>query len=214
MSSNVLTTREAGGLEGQILRSALDSIVNKGFARTRAADIASAAGTSEPTVFRVVGKKDEILRRVYEAAWSAINEELSRQARLESRPRDSYRELLLAEIERLLYMWWEHEELRKALHLAFLYFRRPEELATADGPYESDEFATFETQIRRLAQGAIDESGSTRSIAVVTTMLMNLLATVILTWSTEHDPDFPAEEARLAAGNLLTGLLESRSLAT
>lgn len=208
MSSNLLTTPTAGGLEGQILRAALGEIVRRGYARTRTVDIAHRAGTSEPTVFRVVGKKEKLLRRVYDESWSAINEELMLQAREDAQPRSSYREMLVAEVGRVLGMWNKATELRPALHIAFLYLRRPGELMEPDGErFSSDAYESFRAHVQRLAEGAIQEEGSSRSAQLVTTMMINLIATVILTWATEQDPDFPLGEAVLAASSLLGDLL-------
>jgi AcrR family transcriptional regulator len=189
-------------------------ILKKGLRKLRTAEIASAAATTESTLFRHFDNLNDIVVQTFESAWGEVNRRVA-DAAFERAHAGDAAQRLLGDMNSL-WSLRDDPQAAEAAMLAFLFLRRQHEIVDEADPPTSQ--LRFEQRVRRLCDEIVAETGDARlSGHVLAQLVLNHAATVWLTWywmlnseSTETNDTnetvsdhFSADEAQLGLVVLL-----------
>lgn len=181
MSQNTfITPRVETGLVERVAVAAIETLLESGMRNLRTAEIARRAETTEARLFRHFHDLQRILEMTFDWCWSVVNASISESNFLDPTTTDA-KGRILKDFE-ALWTLNSDERSRNAAVGAFLYYRRPEQLAT--GGQTPPEQRKFEQRVHRLCELSLKESGDTATVGALTLqrLLINYAATVWLTW--------------------------------
>ena len=145
----VKRARRKDARPGELLAAALDLFVEKGFAATRAEEVAHRAGVSKGTLFLYFSSKDELFKAVVRdsigAQFSAWEAELDTTT-------DSATQLL----QRCMTEWWERIGSTKAAGITKLMMSEANNFPTLAQFYRTEVIEPGNRLIRRILQRGMD----------------------------------------------------------
>lgn len=171
-------TDASASLADRVYEATAQLMLEVGARKLRTADVAKRAGIPESTLFRNIGKIQDLLQGTDEWAWERVIAHVSRATF--TSPIKTPIESLLADTEAIWQMH-ENEADRAAATFAFLFFRRGHELDLK--PTEHQQI--FLDRVRHSCSSITDAQGvklTDERARVLATMVLNYIATVWLTW--------------------------------
>jgi AcrR family transcriptional regulator len=183
-------------------------LLKRGSRKLRTAEIAECSRTTESTIFRHLKNLAHILELTYSRSWRLINMQTSAAAFDRPCITDPVQALLGDTAS--IWSMKQDPELCEAATVAFLFLRRRGEILTPDAQPCSDE-RRFQARIERLVESIVADRTSDgdvdeHRVGLLTTLIMNFMATVWLTWFcmpvqsddlTEAKHNLSPEEAQL-----------------
>jgi len=196
-----------------VFRATAAVLLRNGHRKLRTLDIADEAGIKESTLFRTYGKMDDLLAGTDNWAWTQVVQAVI-DASFATPQADPKRALLVD--TNAIWDLRNDEKSRLAASFAFLFFRRKNEIEIE--PSEAE--LQFTRRLNYQCEQIISEGAEAGSAGLLTTLLLNYLATVWLTWETmprkEVDTfgahDLRPEEAQLGVLMLIERFGESAGM--
>lgn len=177
------TDEHRGTVTDRVCAATTHLLLKRGSRRLRTAEIAECSQTTESTIFRHLKSLEHILELTYGRSWELINRQTSAAAFDRPFATDPM-QVLLGDTDAIWSMK-QDPELCEAATVAFLFLRRRGEILTPDAQPCQDEIR-FHTRIERLVQTILesraDGEADGHRVELLTTLLMNYMATVWLTW--------------------------------
>ena len=174
-SGAVKRERRKEARPGELLDAALDLFVEKGFAATRAEEVAARAGVSKGTLFLYFQSKEELLKAVVRENISGRFKEWN----------DEFANFEGSTVEMLTYcmnIWWERVGSTKASGITKLMMSEASNFPDIAAFYQQEVIEPGQSLIRRILQRGMDR-GEFRSLdldyavfAVVAPMIFLMLA--------------------------------------
>jgi TetR/AcrR family transcriptional regulator len=197
---------------GELLAAALDLFVEKGFAATRAEEVAARAGVSKGTLFLYFQSKEELFKAV-------VRENISGRF---SEWNDEYEGFEGSSADMLGYcmnVWWERVGATKASGITKLMMSEAKNFPDLAAFYQQEVIQPGQALIRRILKRGVD-SGEFRDMDldyavyhVVAPMIYLLLARHSVSVCLRDDFEIdPKKYIETQIGTLLHGMLASDSL--
>lgn len=191
----------------RVLAATTHLLLERGSRKLRTAEIADRSQTTESTLFRHLKSLERILELTYSRCWALINRQVGAAAFDRPFVTDPMQALLCDTAA----VWeMKNDPARSdAATVAFLFLRRRAEILNPDSQPCPDELR-FQLRIERVVRSIIvnraaDGQANDHQVELLTTLIMNYMATVWLTWfcmplhsddvTARHD--LSAEEAQL-----------------
>lgn len=188
IAANVRAKRERRkeARPGELLAAALDLFVEKGYAATRAEEVAKRAGVSKGTLFLYFSSKEELFKAVVRANMSGRFDEWN--VEFEQFQGSSTEMLRYA-----VHSWWERIGSTKAAGIIKLMMSEAGNFPELAAFYRAEVIAPGHELLRRILQRGVD-SGEFRALdeqySVYTVLApMLFLATWKTSWAACHDPN-------------------------
>jgi AcrR family transcriptional regulator len=134
---------------GELLDAALDLFVEKGFAATRAEEVAARAGVSKGTLFLYFQSKEELFKAV-------IRENLSGRFKEWSEEFDTFEGSSAAMVAYCMNAWWERVGNTRASGITKLMMSEATNFPELAAFYQQEVILPGQTLIRRVLQRGID----------------------------------------------------------
>ena len=192
---------------GELLDAALDLFVEKGFAATRAEEVAARAGVSKGTLFLYFESKEELFKAV-------VRENISGRFAEWNQEFESFEGSTADMVRYCLRVWWERIGATRASGITKLIIGEARNFPDIAAFYHQEVIAPGNELMRRILQRGVDR-GEFRAIDVDYT-LFSLIAPMIFLIMTKHSlgacvpGDYALDPERyvaVQADNLLRGLL-------
>lgn len=171
-----------------------------GIAALKTAEIAQRLQTTESTLFRHIGSRDQLLSNAINWCWYQLNIRLSDKFFTSPGRNTDSPEAVLEEIDAILQMFSD-QELRIWVTGAFLSFRRPGKTTDSFPVPERDRFLQRLSSLVASAYGCETSDKETELAAIFFT---NAIATIWFTWL--FSPDTSNDGALLSRQFVLHGL--------
>ena len=143
---------------GELLAAALDLFVEKGFAATRAEEVAARAGVSKGTLFLYYKSKEELFKAV-------VRENISNRFHEWTNEFESYEGSTTELLRYAMVAWWAHVGETKASGITKLMMSEAQNFPELAQFYEQEVIAPARALLQRILQRGID-SGEFRKIDV------------------------------------------------
>ena len=134
---------------GELLDAALDLFVEKGFAATRAEEVAARAGVSKGTLFLYFQSKEELFKAV-------IRENLSDHFREWSEEFESFEDSSAEMVAYCMNIWWERVGNTKASGITKLMMSEATNFPELAAFYQQEVILPGQALIRRILQRGMD----------------------------------------------------------
>jgi len=134
---------------GELLDAALDLFVEKGFAATRAEEVAARAGVSKGTLFLYFQSKEELFKAV-------IRENLSGRFKEWSREFETFEGSTAEMVAYCMNVWWERVGNTRASGITKLMMSEAANFPELAAFYQQEVVMPGQTLIRRMLQRGID----------------------------------------------------------
>lgn len=141
---------------GELLDAALDLFVEKGFAATRAEEVAARAGVSKGTLFLYFQSKEELLKAV-------VQQNISNHFKEWNDTFESFEGDSASMVSLCMNLWWERVGATKASGIAKLMMSEAKNFPAIAAFYQQEVIEPGQTLIRRILQRGIDR-GEFRSM--------------------------------------------------
>ena len=143
-------TRRKEARPGELVDAALDLFVEKGFAATRAEEVAARAGVSKGTLFLYFQSKEELLKAVVEQNISSHFKEWNHTF-------DSFEGSSADMMGLCMHTWWDQVGASKASGIAKLMMSEAKNFPDIAKFYQQEVVEPGQTLIRRILQRGIDD---------------------------------------------------------
>ncbi len=134
---------------GELLDAALDLFVEKGFAATRAEEVAARAGVSKGTLFLYFQSKEELLKAV-------VQKNLSHHFKEFNETFDSFEGDSGSMVSLCMNLWWQRVGATKASGIDKLMMSEAKNFPEIAAYYQQEVIDPGQTLIRRILQRGID----------------------------------------------------------
>ena len=134
---------------GELLDAALDLFVEKGFAATRAEEVAARAGVSKGTLFLYFHSKEELFKAV-------VRENLSGRFTEWGQEFDAFEGSSAEMVTYCMHIWWERVGNTKASGITKLMMSEATNFPELAAFYQQEVIAPGQALIRRILQRGID----------------------------------------------------------
>ena len=134
---------------GELLDAALDLFVEKGFAATRAEEVAARAGVSKGTLFLYFQSKEELFKAV-------VRTNLSDRIKEWGDKFESYEGSSADMVSNCLHFWWDHEGATKASGIPKLIMSEATNFPELAAFYQQEVIEPGQNLIQRILQRGID----------------------------------------------------------
>jgi AcrR family transcriptional regulator len=195
--------RTTGDVRERILRAGLKMLADEGPRSVKSSDVASAAKTSESTIFRHYDDVADLLTSIYDDCWRQINAYLF-TADSEDPVWGSPEDVILKNFGHL-WRLVDDPDFEDVLFVAMTYYRRPKALG-AELPSEQQRL--FESRILALCRAFLN-GASTGSLTpeALQDNLTNFAATGILSWLYDSSGTrrLTSDQALIGIRSLLSG---------
>ena len=172
---------------GELLEAALDLFVEKGYAATRAEEVAARAGVSKGTLFLYFGSKEELFKAVVRENVVRHQTEGAQEA---ARFEGSSSELLA----HLMLEWWRRYGATKASGISKLLMSEASNFPDLARFFQEEVVAPGHAMIRSVLQRGIDR-GEFRNVDVDMTVQSVIAPLLFLvTWKHSMAPCCPSEQ--------------------
>ena len=141
---------------GELLDAALDLFVEKGFAATRAEEVAARAGVSKGTLFLYFQSKEELLKAV-------VQQNISNHFKEWNQTFESFEGDSASMVRLCMNLWWQRVGATKASGIAKLMMSEAKNFPAIASYYQQEVIEPGQTLIRRILQRGIDR-GEFRSM--------------------------------------------------
>lgn len=141
---------------GELLDAALDLFVEKGFAATRAEEVAARAGVSKGTLFLYFQSKEELLKAV-------VQQNISNHFKEWNDTFESFDGDSASMVSLCMNLWWQRVGATKASGIAKLMMSEAKNFPAIAAFYQQEVIEPGQTLIRRILQRGIDR-GEFRSM--------------------------------------------------
>ena len=141
---------------GELLDAALDLFVEKGFAATRAEEVAARAGVSKGTLFLYFQSKEELLKAV-------VQQNISNHFKEWNQTFGSFEGDSASMVRLCMNLWWQRVGATKASGIAKLMMSEAKNFPAIAAYYQQEVIEPGQTLIRRILQRGIDR-GEFRSM--------------------------------------------------
>lgn len=168
-------------LSERVLAATTHLLLVRGLKWLRTAEIASAAGTTESTLFRHFDGLEHVLELAYGRAWRLVNEQIALAAFENAHVHDPKERLLLD--TKALWGMKNDPNLAEAATFAFLFYRRREQLL-GQGSEPASEEVRFRRRLESLCEAIADADEGDLDGRLLGAHIMNYAASVWLTWAT------------------------------
>ena len=135
---------------GELLDAALELFVEKGYAATRAEEVAARAGVSKGTLFLYFGSKEELLKAV-------VRENISGRFAEWNQELDAFTGNTREMLAYCLQTWWERIGMTKASGITKLMIGEAGNFPEIAAFYQQEVVVPAQTLIRRVLQRGIDQ---------------------------------------------------------
>ena len=141
---------------GELLDAALDLFVEKGFAATRAEEVAARAGVSKGTLFLYFQSKEGLLKAV-------VQQNISNHFKEWNQTFESFEGDSASMVSLCMNLWWKRVGATKASGIAKLMMSEAKNFPAIASYYQQEVIEPGQTLIRRILQRGIDR-GEFRSM--------------------------------------------------
>jgi TetR/AcrR family transcriptional regulator len=191
---------------GELLAAALELFVEKGFAATKAEEVARRAGVSKGTLFLYFASKEELFKAV-------VRENIAGRFPEWNAELDTYSGDTAELLRHFMYMWWARVGATKAAGLAKLMMSESSNFPELAAFYQKEVIEPGHHLIRRILQRGVDR-GEFRAIDLKYGMYIVLAPMIFLmTWSRslgacagDPQPLVPEEYLAAQVDTILHGL--------
>lgn len=162
---------------GELLDAALELFVEKGFAATRAEEVAARAGVSKGTLFLYFPSKEELLKAV-------VRENISGRFKEWNEEFDAFAGTTAEMVRYFMQLWWERVGATKASGITKLMISEARNFPEIAAFYQQEVIVPGQMLIRRMLQRGV-ASGEFRALDIDYT-IYNIVAPMIFLIMTQH----------------------------